>query len=164
MKDVLADGIVAARVKRMAARQPAQPHPDSLGSAVTLHGLAHIVRTGRKIAAGRRKEWRNQELVPAEGAVDKPLHRRNRRSTSRCSSTMGASKALRRGLMTMDHCGLNRSRWRRTASRTRRLIRFRTTALPIARGTVNPIRGPSGCGSRTQKAAKRGPENREPWS
>ena len=57
----------------------------------------------------------------------------------------------------MVHCGLNRSRCKRTASRIRRLMRLRTTALPSARGTVNPIRGPSLPGSRTQKAAKRGP-------
>jgi hypothetical protein len=38
------------------------------------------------------------------------------------------------------------------------LMRFRATALPKARGVVNPIRGPSGSSSRTQKAAKRGPE------
>src|SRR5260370_19258762 len=132
MKDVLADRIVAARVKGMAARKPAHTHPDSLGSAMTLHCLAHVIRAGRKIAAGGGKKGRNQEFVPAEGAVDESLQRRNRRSTSRCSSVMGASKALRRGLMTMDHCGLNRSRWRRTTSRTRRLVRFRTTALPLA--------------------------------
>ena len=41
-----------------------------------------------------------------------PLQRRKRRSTSRCSSGRGASNALRRGLMTMDHCGFNRSRQR----------------------------------------------------
>jgi hypothetical protein len=61
-------------------------------------------------------------------------------------------------LMTIDHCGFSRPRSRRTASRTRRLMRFRATALPSARGVVNPIRGPSSPVSRTQKAAKRGPE------
>ena len=84
MKDVLPDGIVAAGVKRMAARQPAQPHPDPLPSAVTLDGFAHVLRTGRKEAAGRGKKGGNQELVHAEGAGDDPLQRRKRRSTSRC--------------------------------------------------------------------------------
>ena len=37
------------------------------------------------------------------------------------------------------------------------MIRLRTTALPSARGVVKPIRGPSGCGSWTQKAAKHKP-------
>ena len=76
----------------------------------------------------------------------------------------GASIALRRGLKTIDHSGLNCSRCRRTASRTRRLIRLRTTALPSARGVVKPILGPPACGSRTQNAAKKGLEKREPLS
>jgi hypothetical protein len=42
-------------------------------------------------------------------------------------------------LKTMDHWGFNRSSCRRTASRRRRLIRLRTTAVPRARGVVNPI-------------------------
>src|ERR1039457_6652203 len=43
-------------------------------------------------------------------------------------------------------------------------MRFRTTALPSARGHVKPICGPSGRGSRTQNAAKKGPVKREPSS
>ena len=85
-------------------------------------------------------------------------------STSRCNSCVEASSALRRGLMTMDHWGFNRSRDRRTASRTRRLMRLRTTAFPSARGVVKPICGPSGSVSRTQKAANRDPEIRVPLS
>jgi hypothetical protein len=59
-------------------------------------------------------------------------------------------------LKTMDHCGFSPSRSRRTASRTRRLMRFRATALPSARGVVKPIRGPSGCVRRRQNAANKG--------
>ena len=55
----------------------------------------------------------------------------------------------------MDQCGFSQSSWPRTASRTRRLIRLRATALPSARGTVKPMWGPSGCGSRTRKRQKR---------
>jgi len=43
-------------------------------------------------------------------------------------------------------------------------MRLRATALPTARGSVKPMRGPLESGSRTQKAAKNGPEKREPWS
>jgi hypothetical protein len=43
-------------------------------------------------------------------------------------------------------------------------MRLRATALPTARGSVKPMRGPLESGSRTQKAAKKGPEKREPWS
>jgi len=59
----------------------------------------------------------------------------------------------------MDHSALNRSSLRRTTSRTRRLIRFRTTAPPKARGVVKPILGPVAAspGSRRQKA-ENGPQ------
>jgi hypothetical protein len=43
-------------------------------------------------------------------------------------------------------------------------MRLRTTAFPIARGKVKPTRDPPDSGSRKQKAAKNGPEKREPWS
>ena len=109
-EDVLADGIVAARMKGMAARQAAEPHPDALGSAVALDGLAHVIRTGRIETAGGGQQGRDTKLIYAQGAGYDPLQRRKRRSTSRRRSSVGASKALRRGLMTMDHCGLNRSR------------------------------------------------------
>src|ERR1039457_2539153 len=49
---------------------------------------------------------------------------------------------------TMDHCGFNRSRWRRTASQPRRLMRVRTTAVPRARERWTPICGPSESVSR----------------
>jgi hypothetical protein len=44
----------------------------------------------------------------------------------------------------MDHSGLNASNSSRTASRMRRLIRLRTTALPSPLGVVKPTRGPVG--------------------
>jgi hypothetical protein len=50
---------------------------------------------------------------------------------------------LRRGLNTIDHSGFNCDSSSRTASRMRRLIRLRTTALPRARGVVKPTRGPA---------------------
>ena len=150
------DGIDPAGLKRMAARQPAQPHPKSPRRAVPLHGFAHVLRAGRIEAAGGRQQGGHTQLVYAQTAAYDPLQRRKNFSTSRRSSGIGASNALRRGLMTMDHCGFNRSRWNRTASRTRRRMRLRTTALPSARGTVKPIWGPSGCGSRTENAAKKG--------
>jgi hypothetical protein len=43
-------------------------------------------------------------------------------------------------------------------------MRLRTTAFPIARGTVKPILGPSACGSQMQKAANSGLEKRVPPS
>jgi hypothetical protein len=70
----------------------------------------------------------------------------------------------------MSHRGLSSARCRRNASRRRRLMRFRTTLPPIARGTVRPKRGaePVSAGRSSsrarQKAANKGPEMRLPWS
>src|SRR5260370_26734675 len=72
--------------------------------------------------------------------------------------------ARRRGLMTISHPAPAKCRCSRTASRIRRLIRFRTTAHPRARGQVNPTRIASCSLFRRQKAAKRGPENLAPLS
>ena len=79
----------------------------------------------------------------------------------------GAAAALRRGLMTISQRGPAAARARRTASRTRRRMRLRTTAFPIARGTVKPIRGPGGRSGSVfsrQKAANRGLVKRRPPS
>ena len=148
----------------MAAREPAQTHPDTPGRAVTFNGFVHIFRTARVEAARGGQKGGDTNLIYAESPRQDPLQRRRSRSTSLRISAMGASSALRRGLMTMDHWGFSRSRQRRIASRTRRRIRLRMTALPTARGRVKPIRGPSASGSRRQNAAKRGPEKRLPWS
>ena len=48
-------------------------------------------------------------LIEAKCAYNQPLQRRKSFSTSRINSAAGASCALRRGLMTMDHWGFNRS-------------------------------------------------------
>jgi hypothetical protein len=67
-------------------------------------------------------------------------------------------------LMTMSHSGATSGNRIRRASRIRRFTRFRRTAFPKARGTVNPNRGPwsrSRC-TRRQKAAKHRPVNRFP--
>lgn len=70
------------------------------------------------------------------------------------NSATVASTTVRLGLNTIHQSasstGNNSSR---TCSRNRRLIRFRTTALPKARGVVKPIRGP-GSLLRKQNAAK----------
>jgi len=166
---MLAYGIKPAGVKRMTTRQPAQSHPHAADRSVPFDRFPHVIRTARIEAAGSGEQWRKRDFVQEQRADHKPLQRRKRRSTSRWSSGRGALRAFNRGLMTMDHCGFSRSRVKRTASRNRRLMRFRATAEPSARGTVRPMRGPeyipppSGL-SRKQKAVNKGPENREPRS
>jgi len=123
---------------------------------VAFHGLAHVIRAGWVKAAGGREKGGHTQFVYAQDPNYDPLQRRNSFSTSRNRSGIGASSDLRRGLMTMDHCGFNRSMYWRTASRKRRRIRLRVTALPTARVTVKPILGPTGSTSRTENAANRG--------
>ncbi len=80
-------------------------------------------------------------------------------------SENGAANAARLGLRTISHCDPNSARCFRKASRSRRLIRFRTTAPPMARGTVRPSLALSpGRVVARQNAAKIGLETRMPLS
>jgi len=64
----------------------------------------------------------------------------------------------------MSHSGATSARRIRSASRILRFTRFRRTAFPNARGTVNPRRGPPSASrsTRRQNAAKNRPVNRFP--
>jgi len=69
----------------------------------------------------------------------------------------------------MSHWGSSFAWCRRNASRKRRLMRFRSTLPPIARGTVSPNRAreriwPPPSWRARQKAANSGQETRVPWS
>ena len=158
------DGVKTALVEGMAAGEPLQTKPDTLRRPVDFDGLAHVHRAGRVIAAGGREKGGEEALVETQGGGQDPgdgagaggigtggrgdfwLHREKRRCTSARSSSNEHSSVLRRGLNTMDHCGFRFGSSRRTASRTRRRTRLRTTAFPSARGVVKPIRGCSAPG------------------
>ncbi len=114
--------------------------------------------------AGRRQQRRHRRLVRAQQAGDYLPHRRKSFLTSPVSSSNVASRAGRRGFTTIIHSGPSRSRFSRTASRTLRLRRFRTTLFPIAFETVKPTLAWSCPGAARQKAAKQGPEKRIPLS
>jgi hypothetical protein len=78
-----------------------------------------------------------------------------------------APAAARRGLRTMSQGATRLARCNRKASRSRRLMRLRTTAPPSARVAVTPSRGPEGSAcfveSRArQNAANNGPDTRKP--
>ena len=93
------------------------------------------------------------------------LHCAKSLSTSFSRLAMGAVNAALRGLNTTSHLLSSCHKWRRTASRMRRLRRLRTTAFPFARETVKPTRGPGlPAGCARQKAAKCAHENLDPWS
>jgi hypothetical protein len=166
-------GIAATVVKRMTAAKALQAQPYSFRGSVSFNRFAHVLGTRRMEAAGGGQERRNQTLVPAEGedeaspdtsvepevSVEAAVraHLIKRRLTSVCSSVKRQSRTFRRGLNTIDHSGLSDASSSRTASRIRRLMRLRTTALPSAFGAVKPTRGPLPCtGAARRKAAKRG--------
>jgi hypothetical protein len=148
-------GVHATRMKWMATAQTFQPQPDSLRHAMQLHGLHHVYRTCRMKPASRWKHRRKPALVEAKQSKNDYLHRDATFATSRRISSKGASRQARRGLNTTIQRLPKEWRSKRTASRTRRRIRFRTTALPSALGVVKPNSGPvaRSAGEKT-KAAK----------
>ena len=158
-------GVKTAFVERMTAAEAFQAKPHARPGSMNRDRLAHVVRAGGVKTACRRKERRNQSLVRGDESDEDrarcpgnpaSLHRKKRRRTSACSSLNKQSRVVRRGLKTMDHSGLSWASSRRAASRIRRRIRLRTTALPSARGVVKPTRGPGQSGVERQKAAKYG--------
>src|SRR6185312_8747309 len=130
--------IVAAGVERVTAAYPPHSHPYTSCDSVFLNGFHHVLGAGGVKAAGRRQERRDKTLIAAKQHHYCSLHRVNTRAVSRHSSWKGASRTERLGLNTIDQFGRSNDSWERTAARMRRLIRLRTTALPNARGTVNP--------------------------
>ena len=149
----------------MAAQQAAHSQPDTPRDAIPGNGFQHVFRASRMKAAGRGQERRQEPFVETQSGDNYFPHCVTSRSNSRLSSSGEASKAARRGLITISHCGpISGNRIRRT-SRSRLLTRFRATALPKLRGTVNPSLGPwlASRGTCRQNAAKYGPAIRLPW-
>ena len=62
--------------------------------------------------------------------------------TSSCNPANSAVSTVRRGCSTTSTSRVSKARFRRTASRMRRLMRLRSTALPRTRPAVRPTRGP----------------------
>jgi hypothetical protein len=148
----------------MAAQQPQQAPPYSAQHSVFADRFDHVFRTGGRKPAGRRQNWRNEPLVETQSRDYGFLHCATNRSTSLRSSSTRATIAGRRGFITMSHSGATSCKRSRNASRILRFTRFRNTAFPNARGTVNPSLGPpSGSRStRRQNAAKHRPLKRFP--
>lgn len=134
--------VEAAFVEWVTTAETAQTQPGPAQGAVDLDRFPHVIRTGRIVAARGRKKGRNHALVPPEGAGETGNgefpHRIKIRWTSRWRSENMQSAALRRGLNTTHHPSLSDASSSRAASRTRRRMRFRLTALPSARGVVKP--------------------------
>jgi len=148
----------------MAAQQPQQASPNSTQNTVSFNRFHHVFRTGGRKPAGRRQKRRHKAFVEPQSSNYGLLHCVTNRSTSRRSSSNGATIAGRRGLITMSHSGATSDNRTRSASRILRFTRFRNTAFPKARGTVNPSLGPllGSRSTRRQNAAKHRPVNRFP--
>src|SRR5215469_1998894 len=114
-------------------------------------------------AAGRWQQRREKAFVDAQDCDYSFAHCAIKRSSSRPRSAGVASEAARRGLITISHSGANSKRRSRIISRSRLFRRFRTTALPSARGVVKPKRGPVLDGTLRQNAVKYWPAIRFPW-
>ncbi len=159
--------VVSSLTEGVAAREAAQSEPDTARRSVALYRLHHVFRARRFEPAGGGQEWRDPSFIETQGGNDQVPHLRISLSISAWTASNGALAALRRGLITMSQFGPAAESARRTASRTRRRMRLRTTDFPIARGTVKPTRGPgarSGPVFSRQNAMNRGPVNREPPS
>src|SRR3984957_13918691 len=140
----------------MAAQEPSPTHPDASQHAVSIDCFQHVFRTGGRKPAGRGQKRRHEAFVKTQSSYYCFLHCVTNRSTSRRSSSTGAAIAGRRGLITISHSCATSGKRTRSASRSLRFTRLRSTALPKALGTVKPRRGPSlpVLATRRQKAAK----------
>jgi hypothetical protein len=164
MTNSLTNGIEAPRRKRMAAQQAAEAHTDTAGSPIPAHRFQHVFRARRMKPAGGGQHRREEPFVEAQSSDHRFPHCEIKRSSDCWRSWGDALSARRRGLITTSHRGSISEKRSRKASRKRRFTRFRLTARPKARGTVNPSLGPSPSGRWTarQNAAKQGPEIRAP--
>ena len=145
-------------MERMAAQHASKAQRDSAPRAVFLDSFQHIFRTGWMEAAGGWQQRRKKALVETQSRDYRFPHCVTNRSTARRSSSGDAIRAARRGLITISHCGPISGRRTRRISRNRLFTRFRLTAFPNARGTVNPSLGPwrPSLGTCRQNAAKYG--------
>ncbi len=159
----LSNWIVAACVKRMTAAEPFCAEPDAAKEAVSLYRLHHVLGAGRVETASGRQPRRNPPLVHAQQSDHDP-HRAKTFSTSPSNVSNGTDSAALRGLKTTSHPGGRRSSRSRAASRIRRLMRFRRTDLPSARGTVSPMRETLPPGRFRQNTAKHCPAILKPRS
>ena len=124
----------------MATAQPKHSQPNAFDATVLRDCFHHVLGAGRIIAASGRQKRRDERLVPFQDTEDEALHLASTRFTSLQRSGNKASRTVRRGLNTTTQPMGSTANWARTAWRIRRLMRLRTTALPSARGHVNPKR------------------------
>src|SRR5258706_14069509 len=138
--------------------------------AIPFYRFHRIFRTRRHVPARRRKRGRNPPFIKSQQREREKLHfyfslsisffaiTSRARPTSSSTTENSSVSTDFFGLITTSTPPFSTERYSRTASRSRRLIRFRTTAPPSTLPTVNPTRalfsgalpcveeGPSACG------------------
>ena len=140
----------------MAAADSFHTQPTAVHCAVCLHGFEKILRATRLVTAtGSRsaqpkEEGRDRPLIKTDGATDDDLHalRYPARAVSARHSSVSAAKvaptAARRRTTTIQRPAGKRPRFTRKTSRMRRRARLRSTAVPVRRAVMTPIRAGSG--------------------
>jgi len=145
----LPNRVVAAGVAGMAATDAPKAHPAAPGEAVTADRLLGVPRAGRLIPAARRQPA-EQHPVEADRPDPDPFHVavgppstpprwRSRRSAS-TSVAWSASTIAGRAMMRTSQPGWNEGAITLSASRSRRRVRFLTTAPPSRRPVDSPNR------------------------
>src|SRR6185312_9242267 len=120
------DGIEAARVPRMAARDAAQGEPRAAHRAVARDGVLGVVGAGGRETAGRAPPGTQEVPVGMEQRDEEALHPAGRAATWSKSERISASNARASAGIHLPRSVTTQStpaaftRWRRNASRTRR--------------------------------------------
>jgi hypothetical protein len=142
--------IQPALSKRMASQHPSHRHHAAAKRPIPLHCFHRVLRTSRHVPARRRKHRRDPPLISSEQPQRDSFHfspsflaivSRARPTSSSTTENSSVSTDFL-GLITTSTAPdlASASRRNRTASRSRRLIRFRSTAPPSTRPTVKPTR------------------------
>src|SRR6266852_1989022 len=151
-------GIPAAGMEGVAACDPPKRHPPAPPPAIALNGFVAVLRTRWGIAAAGDQAKDGAQRHP----IDADQRERDRRhdphpfahniSNSWRKRVNSASTARDRATITTSRPPSARVTNGLTSSRKRRLVRFRTTALPSFRLTARPTRGRPSSLSLTNRA------------
>src|SRR5258708_39190827 len=125
-----------ARAQRLTPQNPPSRHRPAAQGAIPFYRFHRILRTRRHVPARRRKRWRNPPFVKSQQREREKLHfsfslstsffaiRSKARPTSSTNTENSSASTAFFGLLTTS-TPFSTDRHSRTASRSRRLIRFR---------------------------------------
>jgi hypothetical protein len=170
----LADRVVTAGMTWVAPADAADPHPAPLQQSVPVDRLFRVARAGWFVPAARRHPGKEDPVELDEPDPD-PFHvavgppstppRWRSRPSAPTKASWSESTIAGRAMMRTSQPGWNEGAIALSASRIRRLTRFRTTAPPSFRPVDSPNRVVSRS-VRRNRAEKSGWDRLvpEPWS